>query len=258
MSVQPDRPAIRTSDPEVLAGEAVARVSIDETVARVFEGGDTTLEETLCRLAVLANETISGSDMVAVTTLLPRRRRAAGFSDARAAEVDGLQRQSDIGPCDDAVRRQRIMRFDSAEKDYRWPAFNRAAAAKGILASLSIPLVVHHQGYGALHCYSRTAGAFSADDERTASAFATAVAVALVSWDARHRTEHFGWPCHPRARSDRNAAVAEVNRLERLLFDEDGHIRGHTSPEHASSLLETINEVRCQLGWLSLDMDHHH
>jgi hypothetical protein len=42
-----------------------------------------------------------------------------------------------------------------------------------------------------LNCYSR-AGAFSADDERTASAFAAAAAIALAYWDARHQGERLG------------------------------------------------------------------
>jgi len=42
-----------------------------------------------------------------------------------------------------------------------------------------------------LNCYSRT-GALSADDERTASAFAVGAAIALAYWDARHRGERLG------------------------------------------------------------------
>jgi hypothetical protein len=60
------------------------------------------------------------------------------------------------------------------------------------LSSLSCALVVHHQGIGALNCYSRNATAFSADDERTAAAFAAAAAIALAYWDARHYGERLG------------------------------------------------------------------
>jgi hypothetical protein len=57
---------------------------------------------------------------------------------------------------------------------------------------------------------------------------------------------------------DKIAAVIRVNYLERLLFDGDGHHRHDTSPERADELLWTINELRRQLGWLRLDMQHHH
>jgi hypothetical protein len=89
-------------------------------------------------LAVLTNETVSGSDLVSVTTLVAGRPRTAEFTDDLASEVDDLQCQLGVGPCLDAVRYQRVIRVDSTESG-RWPA-----AAKGIVSSLSFPLVVDH------------------------------------------------------------------------------------------------------------------
>ena len=57
---------------------------------------------------------------------------------------------------------------------------------------------------------------------------------------------------------DKIAAITRVNYLERLLFDGDGRIRRHTSAERADELLWAINNLRRQLGWLGLDMQHHH
>ena len=56
---------------------------------------------------------------------------------------------------------------------------------------------------------------------------------------------------------DKVAAIAQVNHLERLLFDGEGHVRCHTNPERANELLGAINKLRHQLGWLCLDMAHH-
>lgn len=175
MSIDPDMQSIRP-------GES----PLSESVARAVAVGEPTLAGVLHRLAILANETIAGADMVAITTLLAGRPRVAGFSEDLASEVDDVQRQAGIGPGLDAIRRQEVVRFDSAEKDYRWPAFNRVAAARGIFSSLSVPLVVHFQGIGALHCYARRAAAFSSGDERTASAFAAVAAVALARWSCSH------------------------------------------------------------------------
>lgn len=193
MFVHSEVQSARTLESQDLGGPPAARISISESVAGAFAAGDPTLEVMLCRLAVLASEEISGADMVAITTRLAGRPRVEGYSEDLASEIDDLQRQAGIGPGVDAFRRQEIIRLDSAEKDYRWPAFNRAAAAKGILSSLSVPLVVHYQGIGALHCYSRTAAAFSAADERTASAFAGVAAVGLARWNG-HRGDR---RCHP-------------------------------------------------------------
>ena len=58
------------------------------------------------------------------------------------------------------------------------------------------------------------------------------------------------------AGTDQIAAIAQVNHLEGILFDGEGHVQRHTSPERANELLEAINQLRLQLGWLDLDMAH--
>jgi hypothetical protein len=57
-------------------------------------------------------------------------------------------------------------------------------------------------------------------------------------------------------RPERSAAITRVDRLERLLFDGNGHPRRRINPERADELLCAINQLRRQLGWLSLDMQH--
>jgi GAF domain len=183
-----DAPSVRISDSGMFVNDTVSRVFISETVSNLLEG-DITLEITLRRLAVLANETISGSDMAAANTMVAGRPRTAGVTDDLASEVDDLQYRPGAGPCLDAVRDQTVVRVDSTETDQRWPAFSLAAAAKG---SLSFPPVVHHQGIGALNCYSRIAAGFSADDECVGSTIAVAAAIALAYWDARHPVEGLG------------------------------------------------------------------
>jgi hypothetical protein len=177
-----------------------SRAFVDDTVSRVFVGetvwrvsvGDTTLEETLRGVAELANAAIGGSDMVGVTMLVAGRPRTAASTDDIVSEVDDVQYRSGMGPCLDAFADRQVRRVDSTEIDDRWPAFSRAAAARGILSSMSVPLVAHHQGIGALNWYSRAATAFSAGDERVAAPFALAAAMALAYWDARRTGERLG------------------------------------------------------------------
>jgi hypothetical protein len=130
--------------------------------------------------------------MAAANTMVAGRPRTAGVTDDLASEVDDIQYGRGAGPCLDAVRDQAVVRVDSTETDQRWPEFSRAAAAKGILSSLSFPLVMHHQGIGALNCYSRIAGGFSADDECIGSTIAVAAAIALAYWGARHHVKGLG------------------------------------------------------------------
>jgi hypothetical protein len=64
-----------------------------------------------------------------------------------------------------------------------------------------------------LNCYSVTAAGFSADDERTGSAFAAAAAIALAYWDARHLGERLGLaPQSPATIEQAKAILMAVRR----------------------------------------------
>jgi GAF domain-containing protein len=178
-------------------------LSASITVVAQILVGDSTLEETLRRVADLANETISGSDMVSVAVLVEGRPRTVAFTDVTAPEIDDAQYHTGIGPCLDAVGCRQGQRVDSTENDERWPPFAEPAAAHGVLSSLSLPLVARHAAIGALNWYSRRAAAFSVDDERIGSGFAAAAAIAVANahapWDARHLSERLGLAMQSRA-----------------------------------------------------------
>jgi GAF domain-containing protein len=165
--------------------------------------GDSTLEETLRRVAELANETISGSDMVSVALLVEGRPRTVASTDVTAAAIDDAQYHTGIGPAPDVFGRQRVQPVDWTDDDHRWPPLAEAAATYGILDSLSMPLVVRHGAIGALNWYSRRPGAFSADDQHIGSGFAAAAAVAVANsqayWDYHHLSERLGRALQSRA-----------------------------------------------------------
>jgi hypothetical protein len=56
----------------------------------------------------------------------------------------------------------------------------------------------------------------------------------------------------------RSVVVQRVALLEGRLFDEDGHRRRGLSDNAAVALLDEINVLRRDLGWLGLDLRHHH
>ncbi len=57
--------------------------------------------------------------------------------------------------------------------------------------------------------------------------------------------------------AQRSVLVGKVANLEGRLFDGEGHLRQGLSHELADSLLSEINDLRHDLGWLSLDLHHH-
>jgi putative methionine-R-sulfoxide reductase with GAF domain len=179
-----------TTASRVFVDDTVSRLFVVETVSRVSMR-DTILEETLREVAELAKAAICGSDMVGVSMLVAGQPRTAVSTDDIVPEVEYVAYRSGIGPCLDACADRRAQWVDSTDKDDRWLAFSRAAATRGIMSSMSLPLVAHHEGIGALNCYSRTAAAFSADDESAAAPFALAAAMVLAYWDASRSGKGF-------------------------------------------------------------------
>jgi hypothetical protein len=57
--------------------------------------------------------------------------------------------------------------------------------------------------------------------------------------------------------AQRLVLVGKVAGLEGRLFDGEGHLRAGLSREMADTLLSEVNDLRHDLGWLSLDLRHH-
>jgi hypothetical protein len=72
------------------------------------------------------------------------------------------------------------------------------------------------------------------------------------------RTEVESYSLAPRMPlAQRSAMVGKVASLEGRLFDGEGHLRQSLRHELADTLLSEINDLRHDLGWLSLDLHHH-
>jgi hypothetical protein len=57
---------------------------------------------------------------------------------------------------------------------------------------------------------------------------------------------------------ERTIKAEKVAILEGRLFDIDDHSRPRLSDQVATTLLAEINQLRHDLGWLGLDLGHHH
>jgi GAF domain-containing protein len=163
---------------------------------------DSTLGDTLLRVAELACKVIPAADMAGITLLVEGRPATGVFTDAQAPEIDAAQYANDSGPCLEAFRRQQVIRIDSAYTDPRWPEFTAAAIAHGIAATLSVPLAALGEGLGALNLYSRT-GPFADQEVQQAEAFAMQASILLanvqVYWDARELGERLQQAMRSRA-----------------------------------------------------------
>jgi hypothetical protein len=52
--------------------------------------------------------------------------------------------------------------------------------------------------------------------------------------------------------------ASKLKTLEASLFDTEDRLRRGLSDEVMGALLSQINDLRHDLGWLGLDLDHHH
>jgi len=153
---------------------------------------DTTLGETLQRVAELALAAVTTADAAGLTLLEGRKRPVTVFaSNADLSwEVDQVQYADDTGPCLEAYRTGRVLRVgDAARAGGRWPGYARAALTLGVGSTLSLPLVAGGTTYGALNLYARATGAFGETDVSEGQVFATQASVVLANasayWDAQ-------------------------------------------------------------------------
>jgi GAF domain-containing protein len=157
-----------------------------------FFVGDASLSETLQQVADLSCATVPNTAMAGITMLVEGQARTAVFTDEAAPEIDSAQYESGIGPCLDAFRHRQVYRIDNMQADRQWPAFSRSAASHGIASSMSLPLVAHHEGIGALNLYSRVTNAYSEDEVELGLQFAAHAAIVLANSLAYADAQQFG------------------------------------------------------------------
>lgn len=210
-----------------------------------FFVGDGTLQETLQRVAVHAEEAVPAAAMTGITMLVDGRAKTAVFTDETATEIDAAQYETGIGPCLDSFRHRRIFRIDDTVKDDRWAPFSEAAAANGIRSTLSVPLVANHEGLGALNLYSRTPNGFSEDDEVVAGHFGVQAAIVLANaqayWDAHQLSQNLATAMQSRAVIEQAKGI--LMGAQRCSADEAFQILVRASQRENRKLREIAEEI---------------
>src|SRR3954462_1631833 len=170
-AAQPDNataglPAELSSALAQMAGMVLSRETVDTAVALV---------------TTLAEATIAGTTGAGVTIADEHGKRSKAASNELVEQADALQYEFDEGPCLTAWRTRQLVRIDDTPTDSRWPRLNSAAARLGLRAVLSVGLVVHDEGIGAIKVYSDQPADYGAADERVMSLFAEQAAILLAN-----------------------------------------------------------------------------
>lgn len=138
---------------------------------------ETFLDE-VARLAAAAfgNEVACG-----ITTRYDSYPVTTAASDARAAIVDEEQYGAGNGPCLEAMSTGLVVDVPDQDADRRWGPYRRAALARGVRCSVSLPLRVGEESVGALNLYNfaRTEG-FGGEQRQRGEVFAVQAATALT------------------------------------------------------------------------------
>ena len=148
---------------------------------------DNSMESVLQRVCDLARSLLPGDVAASVSVLADDKPGTVAFAGDLARRLDESQYGRGYGPCLEAIARKAPVEVEDTRSDSRWPDHQRVAVEQGCLSSLSVPLPVHEQQWGAgLNLYAREPGAFSGDPgSRTAvDRFAGYAGVAVANMHA--------------------------------------------------------------------------
>ena len=139
------------------------------------------LDQTLRGIVSAAVVNVDGADLAGITLVTKNGALSTpAATDELVTTIDRVQYEVRQGPCLSSAWERITVLADDLRTERRWPDFARRAAELGVLSMLAIQLYVRDEEMGSLNLYSRTAGAFGADDENIGLLFASHAAVAMV------------------------------------------------------------------------------
>jgi GAF domain-containing protein len=140
--------------------------------------GEQSLPEILEQVVHLAKAVLPAVQ-ASVTLIAGEEPHTPAYTGEPALALDERQYKDGGGPCVDAANSGQTVLVTDTRTDTRWPVYSEAAAASGILSSLSIPLPVQRLGAGALNFYAAARDAFDDEAIDLARTFAGHAAVAV-------------------------------------------------------------------------------
>jgi GAF domain-containing protein len=144
--------------------------------------GEQPLPEILERIVHLAARVLPVPTDASITLVSADCPATVGFTADTALALDERQYADERGPCLDSAAAGETVVVKDTREDTRWPRYAQAAAGRGVLSSLSVPLPVQRGVSGALNFYATEPDAFADDDTvDLAQTFAAHAAVAVAN-----------------------------------------------------------------------------
>ena len=183
---------------------------------------DDVVDGALRLVVALAGATVAAADGVSVSLRRHGQLATVASSDQTIAAMDANQYATGEGPCVDASVAGRRFHTEALDGEARWPEFVPRAQALGINAILSTPLFATDGPVGALNMYSRTAGAFSPEEQQLAAVFGTEASQILTTAGVDVPDEELAKRFHDALRGREIIAQAQGVIMERDGVSEDG------------------------------------
>jgi ANTAR domain/GAF domain len=214
-------------DPVDPAGELSGTIS--KTVEALFS--ENSVADTLVQLVSLAVTTIEGCDFAGIFVSEDGVAGTQYSTDQIVVELDAMQRQTEQGPCLDAMRNEGVFYAEDLGDDPRWPRFGPEAVAGGVRSMLALPLSVDGVP-GALNLYARYPNAFGVIDRGRGMLLATMAGMAF-SFARTHEAEE-------RRAANLQAALATremIGQAQGILME-----RERITPDQAFDILRRASQ----------------
>ena len=182
---------------------------------------DDVVDGSLRLVVALARATVAGADGVSVSLRRHGRLATVASSDQTIAAMDADQYATGEGPCVDASVAGHWFHSEALDGETRWPAFIPRAQSLGINSILSTPLFATGGPVGALNMYSRTAAAFTPEEQQLASVFASEASRILTTAGVDVSEEQLAQRFHEALRGREIIAQAQGVIMERDGVSED-------------------------------------
>lgn len=144
------------------------------------------LSDTLDEIIRRALDTLPAAKFIAMIVAMNGTPHTPVATDRLAVELDEVQYAADRGPCLDSFRDGELYIIDDTRTDQRWPEFCRAAAERGVLSTMSLPLAAANVHLGAMNVYAMAPGSFGEAESSAGSVFATQASILLANAQAYH------------------------------------------------------------------------
>jgi GAF domain-containing protein len=149
---------------------------------------DRALADVLSEITEIGHRAIGRAEATSITLIRGDKAFTAAFHGQMALDAEEMQYERGYGPCLDAARAGEVFMITDMRTEKRWPDYARAASARGVGSSLSVPLPFQSATIGALNVYATRPAAFTADDAALGEEVATWLAIAAGNGEAAARS----------------------------------------------------------------------